>query len=299
MDSYNGLSVNRAIKTVRAHKGHRKQCMQWVEGLISLLEGPPSVRLNTDLQTEIESYINQTNDIAAGLQYLMLTDNVEERIGKYKREMANLGTEDAVLITRARVAMTASTEPETTFHVGPSANSNNKDNEGAAQRPRINKGLKPKPLRQDASPEEFRSWAKHFKAFYASSLQRAYLHMCLDITLETAISSKIKPDTRIFKDEGNPEDNYCIQHLEELFLRKYPLATRRYNYIDSCQPRGMAMSTLISTLKKTETLKKKAEEAKIVGLRPEQLFLLMYIISCTDKELKRRMLECDDPTPGS
>lgn len=72
--------------------------------------------------------------------------------------------------------------------------------------------------------------------------------MCLDITLETAISFEFDPDTR---------------------LRKYPLATLRYNYINSFQPRRMAMSTFISTLKK------KAKEADKVGLQPEQLFSLM------------------------
>ena len=84
--------------------------------------------------------------------------------------------------------------------------------------------------------------------------------MCLDITLETSISSKVETDTLIFQDEADPEANYCIQHLMELFLRKYPLATRRYNYLNAHQPRGMAMSRFIPTLKK------KAEEADIAGL---------------------------------
>ena len=60
--------------------------------------------------------------------------------------------------------------------------------------------------------------------------QQVYLHMCLDIMLEISLGSKIDPDTLIFEDEENPEENYCTQHLEDLFLRKYPLATRRYNY---------------------------------------------------------------------
>ena len=33
MENYEGLSVNRSIKTVRAHKGHRKQCKGQVEEL--------------------------------------------------------------------------------------------------------------------------------------------------------------------------------------------------------------------------------------------------------------------------
>ena len=55
----------------------------------------------------------------------------------------------------------------------------------------------------------------------------------------------------------------------------------------------MAMSMFIPTLKK------KAEEADIMGLRPEKLFSLIYIISCTDNELKRIMLDCNKLTPNS
>ena len=90
--------------------------------------------------------------------------------------------------------------------------------------------------------------------------QQAYLQMCLDIMLETSLSSKVETDTPIFQNEAEPETNYCIQHLKELFLRKYPLATRRYKYLNSRQPQGMAMSSFIPTLKK------KAEEAGIAGL---------------------------------
>ena len=191
----------------------------------------------------------------AGLQYLILHETTDDGIEKYERELAALGQEDSNLITRARAAMLAGPEPEVTFHAGPMAN-NAADN--ALQRLRINECQKPNLLAHDATPEEFRSWAKRFKAFYASSMlqhgpikeQQAYLNMCLDIMLETSLGSKIDPDMPIFQDDENPDDNYCIQHLEDLFLRKYLLDTRCYNYFNSRQPRGMTMSTFIPTLKK-------------------------------------------------
>ena len=43
-------------------------------------------------------------------------------------------------------------------------------------------------------------------------------------------------------------------------------------------------------------LKKKPEEADIAGLRLKQLCSLMYITSCSDEELKRRMIECNELT---
>ena len=67
MKRYDRLSMNKAIKTVRAHKGHKKQHMGRVEGFISLLDATPSGRLMTDLQEELEHYKDKTEDIAAGL----------------------------------------------------------------------------------------------------------------------------------------------------------------------------------------------------------------------------------------
>ena len=63
--------------------------------------------------------------------------------------------------------------------------------------------------------------------------QQLYLNMCLDLTLECAISSKIDPDTPIFQDDDNPYDNYCLQYLKDIFLGKYPLVTRRYECLSA------------------------------------------------------------------
>ena len=49
MENYKGLPVNQAIKTVRAHKCHRKQHKGRVEGFIGLLNAAPSAWLVTDL----------------------------------------------------------------------------------------------------------------------------------------------------------------------------------------------------------------------------------------------------------
>ena len=59
-----------------------------------------------------------------------------------------------------------------------------------AQRLQVNEGLKPKPLAHNATPEEFRSWAKSFRAFFASSMLQdgpieepvSYTHLTLPTT---------------------------------------------------------------------------------------------------------------------
>ena len=81
---------------VRAHKGHKKQQKGRVEELISLLEATPSTRLMTDLQEELESYIDKLNNISADLQYLTHLDSGKEGIAQYKRDMAAMGEEAAI-----------------------------------------------------------------------------------------------------------------------------------------------------------------------------------------------------------
>lgn len=97
--------------------------------------------------------------------------------------MADIGAIDTALVTRESIAMVNVPEPEITFHTPPAANAGT--NAGGTRPARINEGLKPKPLTQDAYPEEFRSWEKCFKAFYGLSIlhngpkeeQQAYLYM--------------------------------------------------------------------------------------------------------------------------
>ena len=197
------MSLNKAIKTVRAHKGQRKQRMSRVQGLVGLQEANPSPRGSAELKREIENFIDKSNDIAAGLQYLILHETTNKGIEKYEKEMHTLGEEDADIVIHARRTKLRGPSPEVKLNIAPGGHQAE-----VTQRPLVNEELKP-------NPEEFRSRERCFKSFFASSMlqhgpieeQQAYLHMCLVITLETSLSSKIEPDTPIFQDEANPEDN--------------------------------------------------------------------------------------------
>ena len=78
-----------------------------VHGVISHLEANPSVQLNTDLQREVENFIDKTNDTLAGLQYLTLHKTMDDGIEKYEREMAALRQKDGDLMTSGRAAILA------------------------------------------------------------------------------------------------------------------------------------------------------------------------------------------------
>ena len=97
MEEYAGLSVSKAIKTVRAHKGHRRQSGK----INSFTECHAVSPLTANLQEELENYIDKANDITTWLQYLMLQDNGEDSVAAYKRDIAAMGKEDTELITRA------------------------------------------------------------------------------------------------------------------------------------------------------------------------------------------------------
>ena len=86
-DAYANLLLNKAIKTVHAHKEHRKQRMHRVEGLVGLLEANPLPRGSAELKKEIENFIDKSNDITAGLQYLILHKNSDKGIERYEKEM--------------------------------------------------------------------------------------------------------------------------------------------------------------------------------------------------------------------
>ena len=254
MESYDGLLLNKAIKTVRVYKGHRKLHAQSTGTHRPSGGHPPQHDLTQTSKEKLKtSSTRQTTSwLASSISSFTRPRTTESR--STKESWPHSGRRTATS-SHVQEQPLAGPEPEVTFHAGPMAN-NAADN--ALQRLRINECQKPNLLAHDATPEEFRSWAKRFKAFCASSMlqhgpikeQQAYLNMCLDIMLETSFGSKIDPDMPIFQDDENPDDNYCIQHLEDLFLRKYLLDTRCYNYFNSRQPRGMTMSTFIPTLKK-------------------------------------------------
>ena len=54
----------------------------------------------------------KTNNIPAGLQTIMLYDNYEDGLGRYKEEMMAMGIEDTDLITRTRAVVSNAPEAE-------------------------------------------------------------------------------------------------------------------------------------------------------------------------------------------
>jgi hypothetical protein len=137
-----------------------------------------------------------------------------------------------------------------------------------------------------------RSWVNKFKAFYTTSCldrctiaeQQAYLRICIDTNLEARIQDKIQENTPIFGEDG------CIQLLEEEFLLKYPLFTRRLEFFRYNQTEGQLFTDYCAKLKAI------GEEADLHKLEVDDLYVFRYICGTSDNKLKEKFLKQEDPT---
>ena len=177
--------------------------------------------------------------------------------------------------------------------------------------------LKPKELTREATPSEFREWEKEFERYYRASNmeaaeieeQRGYLDACLSKDIRRYLNQMVGENTRIFPPErwyvdseeedranaemlrnlaGNggflPTATNCMEALKLEFKRSHPIASRRYNLFNSKQPKGMPWTEYLPQLHEL------AEEAEVFHINFERLMAMLYISSCTDEELRQKLL---------
>ena len=149
--------------------------------------------------------------------------------------------------------------------------------------------LKPPVLTRQHAPDEFRSWIEKLRAFFSSSKimnspaweQRAYLNCCLDITLEQVVRSAVPETALVF--------NECIDALKEEFSIRYPLFTRRLALFRLRQEPGELYSDFRSRSAR------KALEADLPSLTPDDILMLVQLAGCTDTALRDRLFKLEDP----
>ena len=155
--------------------------------------------------------------------------------------------------------------------------------------------LKPFTLTCEHTPVEFRHWQKKFKAYYQASAmdkrpvseQHAYFQNCIDIKLEQRIQDKIDEDTPIF-DCPNRTLSY-MKALQDDFLVRYPLFTRRLDFFRYTQAQGQSFTDF------SAILRSKGEEADLHELQPEDIYVFRYICGTSDQELKAKFLKRSSP----
>ena len=174
-------------------------------------------------------------------------------------------------------------------------------NGGEAKGVKIRDGLRPEKLKMDFTPSEFRRWKTKLGGYFtASNLivasnmeQRSYLAMCIDTEIADKLEAHkdINENSPVMAYEGQQvQETTCIEVIENNFLIKYPLTSRRHEFMQLRQSRGELPSTYNARLKSL------ALEADIATMTAADLMSTMMITGITDEELKYELLKMNNPT---
>ena len=162
---------------------------------------------------------------------------------------------------------------------------------GARAQTKILDALKPEKLTPEHNPVEFRSWRTQWRSFYNASRidlldledQQTYFKVSIDANLYESIMQDIDRTTTIFGNSG------CMELITAAFEGLYPLASRRVAYFKLRQEQEQPFSAYSTKLKQI------GNEADLTTIRKEELHVFRYITGCTDKKIRAKFLEQDDP----
>ena len=157
--------------------------------------------------------------------------------------------------------------------------------EGGAPPKRIAKSeisLKPELLASSMKPVEFRSWKKKFEDWYGTSNfdvatvenQIAYLRSVMDSDLIDKVDFG-----------GATTIRMALDRVEREFMKTHPLLNRRVAFLTMKQPEGQQMSEFLVTFKQS------GKEADVDTMTIEELKATLIIGSCSNKELRTKLLE--------
>ena len=147
-------------------------------------------------------------------------------------------------------------------------------------------------LTRDHSPVEMRTWVAAFKAYFVSSCmdkcsrleQHAYVKSCLGPFLIVRLQNKIMGDTPIFG------ENSYMSAIENEFLLRHPIFTRRLGFFRSAQSTNQPFSDWAGQLRRV------GDEAQLCQLGTDELYVMRYIVGTSDPKLRARFLEECEPT---
>ena len=150
---------------------------------------------------------------------------------------------------------------------------------------------------------------EEFKLFFnASKLheadiheQRGYLSTCLLMEILQRLNKIADGNTPIWPNlvtspegiktwDGHPN---CMNALDHDFKIRYPITSRRNELFSSSHPKGQPVST------HTNNILAKADEADFYKATPKELLATLIVCTCSDKLLKKKLLEADRPTVAS
>ena len=142
--------------------------------------------------------------------------------------------------------------------------------------------LKPDTLTKSMKPTEFRNWRRRFGDWYTTSCfdamqvdgQIAFLRSIVDAELSDQVNF-----------EGATTIKMALDRVEAQFMLIHPLLNRRVEFLTMQQKDGQLMSEHIIGLTKAGL------EADVDSMMPEDWKATRIISSCTDKEMRTKLLE--------
>ena len=142
--------------------------------------------------------------------------------------------------------------------------------------------LKPDVLTKSMKPTEFRNWRRRFNDWYNTSCfdvlpvegQTAFLRSVMEVEIIDQVDF-----------EGVATIKAALDRVEAQFMLIHPLLNRRVHFLTMQQAEGQLMSEHIIGLTKA------GMEADVDTMNPEDWKATRIISSCTDKEMRTKLLE--------
>ena len=264
-----------AKASLTAHKGHftrqRKSLEARQKAFIDQSDNEEAWQL---LQKTYKRYDNAWEQLDAAFSVVLLLED-DPAFTAAHADCFDIYEQATTEYTRASNIWNA--EKQRTDGVGDSGG-------GAARRvtARSVDSLKPDTLSKSMKPTEFRHWRLRFEDWHTASSfgatdmksQIAFLRS----VLELEISEKVDFT-------GAADIKTALDTVEQQFMKLYPLINRRVEFLTMQQKEGQTMSEHIVNLSKA------GQEADVDSMTPEDLKATRIISSCTNKEMRTKLLE--------
>jgi hypothetical protein len=155
--------------------------------------------------------------------------------------------------------------------------------------------LKPFILSKSHIPREFHAWKQQFKAFFSASNlnkvtvvgQQAFFKKQLDSTLLSVLDPLISTTTPVFDDENMPGTDSCFKHLDNEFMLRYPIVSRRFEFFSQSQKKDQSFTEYLGTVKSSSAL----SDLGTLGIEGLIVYKTIVGLHPDYSELKKKILE--------
>ena len=287
-ESFAGKTKTKLQLSLRTHRGQLTKLLGVMEGCTESLEAIPSSRCADELEDLKDKSFAKVEDIEYGYNVLIALDPEAEK--EYRDFIKSCVDKYVAQVKRAQKALGKATPAAPK----PTASKN-------TDTVKIREGLKPEKLKLDYTPQEYRAWVAEIKTFFTASnlkyaettVQRGYLRMCISSELVYRLQehAEIHEESPVMEyDDEEVEELTCLEAIDNEFLDKYPLTSRRYEVMQLRQPRGTPMTEYC------DKLAAMCKGADMLAIQPDELIATMMIIGCTDEEMKGELMKIENPT---